>query len=288
MLCAIGDLVEDVIVLLSGPPRYGADVEARVSRHRGGSAANVATAAARLAGSARFVGQVGDDPLGDRLLTQLVQAGVDPAVVRGGRTGTIVALVSPDGERTMLSDRGAATALSDADPAWLDGVTVLHVPAYSLVGGPLAETTRALVTAAHHRSIPVTLDTSSLTVLDDLGGPVPARERLGELRPAVTFANAAEAERLDLQVPLQRDGLLVVKRGREATVVVDTDGRRDEVDVPAAEVIDTTGAGDAFAAGFLTAWSGGAPVVTAVQSAHEAAARVLASPGADIPGGPAT
>src|SRR5688572_17833675 len=110
MLCAVGDLVEDVVVLLDGPPARGTDTTARISRHRGGSAANVAVAAAAASREkrARFVGHVGADDLGDRLLAELAAAGVDLAVTRGGHTGSIVVLVDPDGERTMLTDRGAS------------------------------------------------------------------------------------------------------------------------------------------------------------------------------------
>ena len=283
MLCAIGDLVEDVIVLLSGAPRIGTDTDAHVERHRGGSAANVATAAAGLAGRARFVGQVGADELGHRLVAELERAGVDTAVTHAGRTGTVVVLVDPDGERTMLTDRGAATELDAVDPAWLADVTVLHVPAYSLAAGPLANTARELVALAHDRGIPVSVDTSSVSVLDELGGTTRgARDRLARLRPAVLLANGAEADHLALEAPLTDDGILVVKRGGEPTLLVAADGRRQEVPVPHAEVIDTTGAGDAFAAGFLLAWSGGAEPPEAVAAGQRAARSVVQRPGAGL------
>ena len=108
VLCAVGDLVEDIVVWLAGAPGEGTDTEARVFRRRGGSAANVAALCAANGTPARFVGHVGADDLGDRLLATLSASGVDVRVRRGGRTGTIVVLVAPGGERTMLTDRGAA------------------------------------------------------------------------------------------------------------------------------------------------------------------------------------
>ncbi len=138
MLCAVGDLVEDIVVWLSGPPGEGTDVGVSVFRRRGGSAANVAALCAETGTPARFIGNVGDDDLGDRLLATLAGLGVDVRVTRGGRTGTIVVLVAKDGERTMLTDRGAALDLDAVDDRWLDGVNVLHLPAYSLTSGRLA------------------------------------------------------------------------------------------------------------------------------------------------------
>lgn len=282
MLTAIGDLVEDVVVLLSGPPNTGSDVDARISRHRGGSAANVAAAAAAATGRARFVGQVGDDDLGDRLLDRLRGTGVDTAVRRGGRTGTIVALVAPDGERTMLSDRGASTELADVDPAWLEDTTVLHVPAYSLAAEPLATSARTLVGVARDRDVPVSVDTSSVAVLEGLGIER-FRDTLAELAVDVVVANAAEARLLELQARPVRGALLVIKQGAEPTLILRPDGRRQEVAVPAAGVVDTTGAGDAFAAGLLTAWVGGEDAVGAVRAGHLLAGQVIGHPGAELP-----
>ena len=152
MLGTVGDLVEDVVVRLSGPIHLAADTDAVIERRRGGSAANVAAVAARISGSARFLGQVGDDGLGDRLLAELADEGVDvDAVRRRGRTGSIVVLVDSLGERSFLTDPGDARALAGAEEAWLDHVDVLHVPLYSFVGGPIAATAATLVRWAHWR-----------------------------------------------------------------------------------------------------------------------------------------
>ena len=97
---------------------------------------------------ARFIGQVGDDPLGAMLVDALRAEGVDLAIRRRGRSGTIVVMVDADGERTMLSDRAACTELDGADRDWLDGLTTLHVPVYSLATEPLATTTIELVALA--------------------------------------------------------------------------------------------------------------------------------------------
>src|SRR5690606_4920446 len=128
---------EDIAVRLAGPINVASDTRATIRRRRGGSAANAAVAVVRAGGAARFIGQVGDDPIGTALLATLEADGVDLAVRRAGHTGTIVVLLDHRGERTMLTDRGASPDLADPDPAWLDGLSVLHVPVYSLVEGAL-------------------------------------------------------------------------------------------------------------------------------------------------------
>ena len=284
MLCAVGDLLEDIVVVLDGPPARGTDTAARISRHRGGSAANVAVAAASAssAARARFVGQVGDDPLGDRLLADLGAAGVEAAVVRGGRTGSIAVLVEPDGERTFLTDRAAATDLSVVDAAWLDGVDVLHVPAYSLAVQPLAGSARRLASHAHRRSIPVAVDASSVAVLREMGVDL-FRALIDEIEPEVLFANAEEAELLGLgeeRSPAAVD-LTVVKRGPRPVLLRSAAGDVAEVHLdPVDGVVDTTGAGDAFAAGFLVASLEGADPEAATRAGHRLAAGTLQRVGA--------
>src|SRR5690606_9313660 len=130
MLCTIGDLVEDVVVWLRADPVRGTDTNARIFRRRGGSAANVAALAALAGGTSRFVGQVGADSVGEAMVAALKAAGVHTHITSSGTTGTIVVLVDHEGERTMLTDRGAATQLASAPPNVLDGVRILHVPAY--------------------------------------------------------------------------------------------------------------------------------------------------------------
>src|SRR5690606_27931179 len=151
-------------------------------------AANVAALAAAVGGPSRFIGQVGNDPLGEQLVHQLATAGVDTRVVCSGSTGCIVVLVDAQGERTMLTDRGAATQLATVPSGSLDHARVLHVPAYSLAVEPLATTTEALIGEAVERGIPVSVDASSVSLLREYG----ARQFLAlvrQIRPQVFFCN---------------------------------------------------------------------------------------------------
>ncbi len=274
MLATVGDLVEDVVVRLGGPIQHGADTPATISRRRGGSAANVAAAAARSGAAARFIGQVGTDAVGTALIDELRADGVDASTVRrGGSTGTIVALVDTDGERSMLTDRRACLDLDDPLPTWLDGVGVLHVPFYSLAVGSLADTSRTLIRWARERDIVVSIDTSSTSLIEEVGVDRSLRI-LAELEPNVLLANRDEARVLGLTTAFG-PAVTVLKRGADPAVVLLPSGERIEVEHdPIVRVVDTTGAGDAFAAGFLTSTPLDDPIA-ACRVGHATAASLL-------------
>ncbi len=279
MLGAIGDLLEDVVVRLHEQMHVASDTDATVVRRRGGSAANVVEAAVRAGGRARFIGQVGDDGVGQWLTQQLADLGADVAVRRAGRTGTIIVLLDAQGERTMLADRASAIALDRPEPAWLDGLDTLHIPFYSLAVEPLAATSRTLAAWAHERGIRVSVDASSAAVLEAFGVHR-AGAAIWQLNPDVVLANELEAQVLGahLRGPAHDGALVVVKQGAGPAVVYRGDVGSVEVPAIVVEgVTDTTGAGDAFAAGLLLALAdrgglGWADPVEAVRRAHQVAA----------------
>jgi sugar/nucleoside kinase (ribokinase family) len=264
VICTLGDLLLDVIVRLDGPIAQDTDTYGRTRVGPGGQAANVAAWVAALGGQARFVGKRATDPAGRILAQELRSRGVElagPEVASG--TGTVVSVATPDGARTMLSDRGVSTELApeELDPAWLSGCDWLHLPGYSLVRSPLRE---AALTAAAEASR-VSVDLSSTAAIEEVGVER-FRETLAALRPRLVLANEAEAE----LVGTLAVETLAVKRGARGCVVTDDRGTR-ELPAVEAEVVDSTGAGDAFAAGFL---------LSGPELALDAAARCVAKMGA--------
>jgi sugar/nucleoside kinase (ribokinase family) len=278
MLGTVGDLIQDVVVLGADEIHRDADTPCTITHRRGGSAANVAATAALLGTPARFIGQTGDDPTGTWLRAELTTLGVEVAGHRGGRSGTVVALIASDGGRSMLTDRGSAADLDHPDPAWLDGLLVLHVPFYSLAGGPLGRSSRQLISWAGERDIAVSIDASSTTAMRDFGIPAFV-ELVASYRPAVVLCNADEAEALGAAATPAALGAaaVVVKRGAEPTEVRWGDRLRRLVDVPfLAHLHDTTGAGDAFAAGYLSAQLAGADPFEAAAAGNRTAVGYLA------------
>lgn len=282
VLGVVGDLVEDIVVWRERDRRPGTDNPARITRTRGGSAANVAALAAQAGAPARFIGRVGDDAAGLQLTDALAACGVDVRVQRDGRTGTVVVLVDPTGERTMFPDRGAAAELSGVPAEWLESVGLLHATSYSFAAEPAAAATLDLIRAGRAAGIAVSLDASSTGVLEDIGI---ARylDLVQAIRPSVFFANASEAALLDLDRPPFAHTLTVVKNGSGPTILRFCGGDRVVIPVAAVDgVRDTTGAGDALAAGFLAARLRGEDVPGAVRAGHALARAILGSPGAAL------
>ena len=276
LIISVGDLIDEIAVRLSEPWRRGSDAAAQITQRRGGSAANVAVAAVSAGGAARFIGAVGDDPTAEDLERALRQAGVEPHLQRGGRSASIVVVVEPDGERTMLPDRAAALTLQDPGGEALAGGAWLHAPAYSLLGEPLGATTRTLFARARSAGIPTSLDASSVGALSGWGAEE-SRRRFADLAPTVLFANEEECTYLSLISDPLPEIILVAKHGAGIAEVRSSAGTQIAAR-PAHQLptgIDSTGAGDAFAGGLLVARARQESWEDALAAGHRTAATYL-------------
>jgi sugar/nucleoside kinase (ribokinase family) len=238
-ICTIGDLILDVVVLPDAPLAPDADTPAAIRLSAGGQAANVAAWAGSLGAAPRLVCKRGTDASSALAATALARHGVEicgPVVE--GRGGVVVSVRNAHGERTMASDRGVASALEAAeiDPAWVGSCDVLHVSGYCLLREPMAEA----VSAAARLARRVTVDLASAHDIE-IVGPARFAARLEALAPDLAFAT--EAERAALP---GFDTTWVIKLGARGARFPEGEYRAETVDV-----VDTTGAGDALAAGYL-------------------------------------
>ena len=263
-ICSLGDLVLDVIVRLEQPLAADADATSNIVLRPGGQGANVAAWVAALGGRSRFVGKRADDDAGALAAQHLRELGVELAgPVEPVGNGVIVSLVQPTGERTMCADRGVATELrpDELDPAWFADCTHLHVSGYALLREPVRFAAAAAVEQARSGGARVSVDLSSWSVIRDFGAGR-FRAELERLAPDVVFANEDEDEILGGRIA---GAAWILKRGAAGASFDD-----EEREALPADVVDSTGAGDAFAAGWLV----GGPDL-----ALEAAARCVGQAG---------
>jgi sugar/nucleoside kinase (ribokinase family) len=265
LVCALGDLTLDVIVRLGGSIAAGGDVDSEIRVGPGGQAANVAAWAAALGADARFVGRTGADGSGALARTRLAELGVEVVGPVDGRNGTICSLVSPSGERSMASDRGTATELRSADleSDWL-ACDHLHVSGYALMREPVRAAALRAVGLARAHGARVSVDLSSWSAIRDSGVDA-FREAVRATAPDVVFANEDEERLVGRRSLVEASWIL--KRGARGCSF---DGDEREA-LPVDEAVDSTGAGDALAAG----WIVGGPDL-----ALEAAARCVRHLGA--------
>ncbi len=283
-LVCVGDLMVDVLALLPGPLAVGSDTPASISLLGGGAAANVAAWSVAAGASATFVGRAGADPLGRRAVAELAAAGVDVRVAYDEQrpTGTCIVLVDPSGERTMVPSPGANDAPVDL-AALPEHADWLFLSGYALLGVGPRESARTALAAARERGWSIAVDAASAAPLAAAG----AATFLGWLGADVLLlANTDEALVLTgvadpttaARTLAERLGQAVVKCG--ASGAVWSDGSA-VCSMPAAPttIVDTTGAGDAFAAGYLSAAGDAAErLAGAVGLAARAVARVGGRP----------
>lgn len=299
-MLVVGDVIDDVVVTPSSTPRPDTDTLSSIRAVAGGSAANTAAWLGALGMAVDFVGIVGAPDV-TRHTALLSECGVTAHLTAHATlpTGTIVVIV--DGEhRTMLTEKGANPTLDlDAIPdALLATATAVHLTGYSLFAAatpaPLGAAADApgtaaadggagfarLIARARQRGMLVSVDPGSAGFIADFGA---ARFLAAVEGASVLFPNLDEGRLLTgLREPVEVAARLA--RGFDVVALtLGTDGvvvaRADEVfvvpAVPAA-IVDPTGAGDAFSAGFLSSWLDSGDLEAAARAGVATAARAVA------------
>ena len=287
-LVVLGDVMVDVVCRLDGPVALGSDAPARIEFGYGGSAANVSAwaAVARGAGAPPLLaGRIGTDDRGRAAEAELRAVGVDTrlAVDPERPTGTCVVLVGPDGERSMVPDAGANDRLAEGDLP--DDVLVegahLHLTGYTLVRDGSRAAGRSAIARARERGMSVSVDPSSAALLspaflDELEG---VRLLLPNAEEAAVLSGEEDAERAALELATRVPEVVVTLGVGGALWTNGKDVLRRDAEREAM-AIDSTGAGDAFAAGFLIARLSGADPEEALREGCRLAAVAVRTPGA--------
>ncbi|MBO9590794.1 carbohydrate kinase family protein [Devosia sp.] len=264
----VGDVMTDVIVKPEGPIVFGSDRRAAIESRAGGSGANQAVWLGAAGADVVFAARVGmvDKASHEghfRLRNVTPMLAGDPQL----GSGVLVTILDPSGERSFLTDRGANLNLcaEDLPDSLLNGTGLVLVSGYSFFAPGPRSVVQSLLGRARKRSISIAIDPASIGFLDEVGPQtflawVGAADWL--------FANESEAEMLagvagfeeQMRILGAQFKHVVIKRGQFGAAVGGAHGVDFSRAAPIVKVVDSTGAGDAFAAGFIAALTDGQAV----------------------------
>jgi sugar/nucleoside kinase (ribokinase family) len=289
VLC-IGDVMLDVITKISVMPaqiNYGSDTPSKISTHGGGAAGNVASWLTRTDARATIVGHVGDDAAGSALMSEFDVLGVrhQNLMVDKGSSGVVVVLVDPTGERTMFPDNGANSGLKITDLPELDDFNAVYLSGYSPLDPLSRPGVLAMIEKVRSAALPLFFDPASVGGMME----VPIEEVKSWIRMMdVILLNEEEAIYLTgetnpekaLEILLEDCETVVIKRGSQGAIGKARGSILVSVPATSTEVVDTTGAGDSFAAGFIAHYALTKNMQHALEAGAAVAARCVAIVGA--------
>ena len=288
ILC-IGDLALDVISQLKEPINYGNDTASKISSHPGGQAANVATWITRTNSRSHLVARTGNDPVGFALISDLDKYGVEHLnLMHSGRpTGVVVILVDANGERTMFPDNGANADLEVSDLPSLDDIDGVYLSGYALLDFRSREAVIEMIKKIKAAGKPIFFDPTTTGAM-----------KIVSLEEALSWVammdglllNSEEAlylghtkDLVEAEKNLQKyTPLVVIKLGSKGAMAVNGN---ESAKVPAitTNVVDTTGAGDSFAAGIIPKWLETNDLQASLSAGTALAAKCVATVGARPP-----
>ena len=276
-IAVVGDAALDVLARAGTLPAPGGDVRASIAIRPGGAGANTSAWLAALGADPVLITRIGADTAGEQVRGHLAAAGVGTALVTddAAPTATVVVLVDGAGQRAMLADRGAAGRLAPADIAVPAGARHLHLSGYVLLDRSSRAAGQAALAAARAAGLTTSVDPQAAALLTDPAGFLDQVRGVDLLLPSA--GELAALGGADAALAAVR--AVAVTDGPRGAAWLDRAGK---VEVPGrtTEVVDTTGAGDAFDAGVLVAWTGGASPAEALAAGVAAGTRAVGVAGA--------
>ena len=276
----------DVIARIDVSPQkinFGSDTASRISTNGGGAAGNVAAWLTRTTSKSTIVSHVGDDPAGAALIAEFDALGVahENLVIPGQPSGVVVVLVDSSGERTMFPDKGANSNLKLSDLPPLDNFQAVYISGYALLNPLSRPGVLTMIERIRADSIPIYFDPASVGAMKDVSD-TEIHQWFSLMN--VLFLNEEESIFLTGLIDIERalDYLLeysevvVIKRGSLGAIAKARGYDSISIDAVSATVIDTTGAGDSFAAGFIAAFASKRDLTAAMTAGTELAAQCVA------------
>lgn len=291
-IVAVGDLVWDVLAQPDTILLPGGDTTGRIALAPGGSAANVATWVARLGAPAAFVGAVGTDAFGDLIVADLAREGVQGHITRTPNhdTGVIVVMIDKAGQRSMITNQGADFHLypEHIPVAVIQQAAHVHITAWSLFSDPPRAAALYAAQIAKAAGATVSFDPASYQMIREMGRDT-FDAIIAQLPIDIILPNRDEG----MILTGEREPLLIAralrKRFKDAVVVLKLDKDGCVISAPGYEhhhttyevpVIDATGAGDSFNAGFLSSYLRDGDLAQAAQLANNLGSWVVSHFGA--------
>ena len=276
----------DVIARIDVAPKninYGSDTASRISTNGGGAAGNVAAWLTRTSARSAIVSHVGDDPAGAALIAEFNSLGVahKNLVIAGEASGVVVVLVDASGERTMFPDKGANSRLEISDLPDLADFQAVYISGYALLNPLSRPGVLAMIEKIREDGIPIYFDPASVGAMQDVtDGDLHKWFALMNVlmlneEESIFLTGSVDIERA-LDYLLEYSEVVVIKRGSLGAIAKARG--YDSISVPAiaTTVVDTTGAGDSFAAGFIAAFASKHDLTAAMTAGTELAAGCVA------------
>lgn len=260
-IVVFGDVIDDIVVIPSGPIRTDTDTPSSIRHRAGGSAANAASWLGAAGATVDFIGHVGAEDV-ERHRAILSGFGVNAHLFGHADvpTGTIVVVVDGN-NRSMLTDRGANDLVSADDVAdeLLEACAAVHFTGYSVFQGPNQAAIPRLISRARERGVLVSVDPASSGGLSDFGAErfldliAGADLILPNFDEGVALTGLSEPEAI-ARALTERFPAVALTLGEDGVIVAQRDLPSVRVAAVQSAIIDPTGAGDAFTGGFLAVW----------------------------------
>jgi len=277
----------DVVALIDSDIHYGSDTPAHITTHGGGAAANTATWMAHQGHQVFFVSRIGNDAAGSAILSELDAWRIehkDMSHIRG-KTGVVVVIVDKTGQRTMFPDSGVNSGLGLDDLPSLENFDAAFLSGYSLFNRDSTAGVETMITAIKEAKIPLFFDPASVGTIShfDRDRALTYLKQMDVLLPneeeALFLTNQSDIERA-IEELQNYCPVVVIKCGDRGAIAMKTGSEIITSPVNKIDPIDTTGAGDAFAAGFIPQWIATKDLADSMKAGNDLARQCVAIIGA--------